>query len=239
MIRLSSYIIMELLLLAMPLTGQTLPDTLTSRVSATRLISATTLFSKYRVRPKGEFETSEAFRVRTELPSLRPLHIVLLDSSAFSVSYDADLENMDVSWTANDRLLLRSRTTTTGYYEAQNAYGARTTVARQIVDAFFVAIPGANYRIIPEVASIPIPHQRARAAKPNIRVAAYIRPTVDDSSGLVITAETSRNDPTVSLPFDIVQRHRVLHADIVRLVIFDRRDGRVLWSRTWTPVLDH
>ena len=204
-------------------------------------VTARRIYRRLQVPPKSEFETEEAYRGRLKQAFVSGTHAIPLegfrltydaDSGAFSVLYETEQgmwmyvvangvsdAGMIVSGRSSKLLRTESRT---------NAFGARVEV-QVWVDTLFGVVP-LDDSGVPRWVIVPkwrISADSAQAIKPF--VAAILQVTLAAMpDGRQTDLGMDGDSPTITIPRDV---NRFLHIVFVRdakLVLYDRRSGRVL-----------
>ena len=208
------------------------------------------LFVRLSGKPRGEFETSEAYRTRVASlaggwyafrlshgPSPKGL-VQLGDESGVEVTYEADEGAFRVLLSVDDYLhidddsgslagidVARTRGKAS-YYTGQTAMGAKTTVQKSSVTYYGVAFQAASTISGVMEFRLPIPIERASVVKKNLAFLLVCH-TVARASGLTGTTEEYQS-PGFDHPFDISIHHHYIFVDIVNLWAYDKETGEIL-----------
>ena len=204
--------------------------------------------------PKGEFETTSAYQARiaratSSIPY--PLIIAKEIESLEDITYDADsamlriqtyaIDNKGMDWSGafgvakpmgiragymyNIASVLSQVDKPVGTSEAQNAYGAKTTIIK--VERTTNAIFSSEARSFDEgifgkrenghLGSIAMPPATAQLVKSKLRAAWVVRPKPPFLVQGVLRGRT----PTIRNPFDVTENFRILIADFQCGLIMD------------------
>jgi hypothetical protein len=215
------------------------PPSVDSAVAVIKPLAAASvrdLSKYYRTPAKREFETSSEYLARVRLPEPRQFHLVLIPDSLLQVAYDADEQTITATFTlpplalaSRDDIVALRRVRLVGSYRSTTAGGARLTVSEVTDTLFSFTIPFAGRDIDPEPEQVwfKMARDSARLTKPHIAGALIVRPAAD-SLGRVVTFATVRIEPTFSQPIDHTIVRRIVRADWMALILYDRRTGRIL-----------
>jgi hypothetical protein len=217
------------------------------------------LVKRYEHPEQGEFETTEKFHERMLAARIRPLSggLPLSGDLAFvtnergvskgsvvEYSYNADTETMYVNITPkgvydgeslSDTLQsvdLVQAELSTRKYVASNAYGVKAVVSDSRYLAYGLAFRSAYLRSENLDLKFQVPLSQAPTVKRYLRVAVVVRllmPKTDTDATPVIDGKMSYG-ATISEPYAGTAVHRYLFVNIVQLVAFDGRTGKVLGS---------
>lgn len=203
--------------------------------------------SKAKPPTKSEFETADDFASRAATWERRqlvgsvsaegPLALVMSDRSPSILSrYDAEIKklSLDIHYSrrnvyksGHSRLQIFAHARRVGSYVATNAFNRRVQVERFARNEFALQVnrggsPGRYFleaELEPEV---------ARAEKAHMALL-YIGKLIPP----YVTAESEREEPTISSPEDVSISRYVLHMDVAKVWLVNTRTGEVLTKYEW------
>lgn len=198
-------------------------------------------------RPKDEFESSADYKTRLEsekqLPVVGTIKVddtlaFLIYSASVTSTYDADHQILHVQLDTDPgslAFLLQTGRDNISTYEASNAFGAKTTVAKE--DDTIVALDVQNSKDFkfnkvekPDATAaigidLPLNSSKAEAAKPRLSVLVVCKMAAGKTG--YITSSTWRDAPTISNPVDITYKRYSILVKATELWIYDGKTGEV------------